>query len=375
VAAGTPCALSRRAESAAPTNCLRSSISSLSLTAMRIMISRVQSNDMGRDDWWVVGGASVFLLLGVFLLSIGLRNVWRALASEGWPKAPAVVASSEESTSTAYNTRSRSTSTMYTADIRFRYRVDGREYVSAVRHFGQTEGSGDYSEAELLRFRYSPGNAATVSYNPANPSIAAAEPGFDLDAIWLPGAGLAFLVPAIMFIVVWFGMSRGNGGILGIGMAIFSSIFCAIGILMLSGGLPNLWRAWQSPHWPHTKGVIVFGQLDKELHNEALVDETRQFAVSPRDRVIFRYRVDGHTYFSNVRRFGQVPESNGFDGDVPRLYPLGREVPVVYAPRNPGISALETGIAEGGYWLPGAGAAFLLFGLAVFFVGIPALTR
>jgi hypothetical protein len=54
---------------------------------------------------------------------------------------------------------------------------------------------------------------------------------------------------------------------------------------------------------------------------------------------------------------------------------VGKVVTVRYAPGNPDLGVLEPGIQREAYWLPGAGAAFLLFGLAVFIWGIPALTR
>jgi len=305
-------------------------------------------------DYAVVCGTSLFLLLGGFLLKMGVQNLWRASASEGWPKAPAVIVSSVVSTSESHDARSRSHTTIYAADTKFRYRVGEREYTTSLRRFGQLGGSPDLSEAEVLRFRYAPDAAVTVSYDPADPSIAATEPGFDADALWLPGAGLAFAVPAIMFMVVWFGMSRANGNVLAIGMGMFAGIFAAIGVVLLAAGLTNLWRAWESPHWPQAKGVIV---------------------ESAGERVVFRYEAEGRPYFSNIRRFGQVPAGNHLDADVPSLYPLNREVSVVYSPRNPNVSALEAGPARGAYWVPCAGAAFLVFGLAVFFFGIPAMTR
>src|SRR5207247_718291 len=105
--------------------------------------------------------------------------------------------------------------------------------------------------------------------------------------------------PGVMCIVLYFGMSRGNG-MFGLGLGLFADIFAAIGVSLLAGGLVNPWRAHGSRSWPQTAGVITYGVID---------------------------------------------ESNSVTRD--------RE----------------------GCWLPGAGAAFLLFGLAVFIWGIPALTR
>jgi hypothetical protein len=265
---------------------------------------------------------------------------------------------------------------MYSADIEFRYQVGGQSYSTKLRHFGQIEGSGDSSEAEVLRYRYPPDAVVTVSYSPANPSIATAEPGFDLDALWLPGAGLAFAFPAVMFSVLWFGMSRESERGFAIGLGMFASIFATIGFIMLASGFTNLWRAWQSPYWPQTKGIIVYGQIDQSQSVTGQADGSTQSAVSSGTHIVYRYEVDGHVFFSNVRRFGQlVASSDDLAMQVAARYPLHREVSVAYSPGNASLSALETGLASEAYWLPGAGAACFLFAMAVLICGIPALTR
>ncbi len=53
------------------------------------------------------------------------------------------------------------------------------------------------------------------------------------------------------------------------------------------------------------------------------------------------------------------------------LYPVGKTVTVRYSPKTPDLGVLEPGIYNEAFWLPGAGAAFLLFGVAVFRVGYP----
>src|SRR5579863_3556815 len=157
---------------------------------------------MQSADVWVVCGASIFILMGGAILVPGIRNLSRAVSSRHWPRTAAVVAQSDSSAEVEHDDRGRGSSTMYSADIRFRYQIDGHEYTTDVLHFGQTGGSGDSSEAELRRLRYPLGSEVTVAYNPDAPSIAAAEPGFDSEALLLPGAGLAFAVPGIMCIVL-----------------------------------------------------------------------------------------------------------------------------------------------------------------------------
>ena len=330
---------------------------------------------MASDDLWVILGASIFLLIGGAILIPGIGNVSRAVASRHWPTAPAVVTESERSVETERGGRGRDASTMYSATIRFRYKVDGREYTTDILHFGQTLGSGDSSDAELRRLRYLLGSEATVSYNPAMPSIAAAEPGFHSEVLLLPGAGLAFLAPAIMFIVLYFGISR-NNSLVSAGLAMFAGIFATLGLALLTIGLVNLSRAYESQHWPQTGGAITYGKIDSSNNSTQMADGERVTSTTSGAHLIFGYEVNGKKYYSNVRRFGQIAGQGGdWAWEIARRYPVGKEVTVHYAPGNPNLGVLEPGIDREALWLPGAGSAFLLFGLAVFIWGIPALTK
>jgi hypothetical protein len=51
-------------------------------------------------------------------------------------------------------------------------------------------------------------------------------------------------------------------------------------------------------------------------------------------------------------------------------YPTGADVPVWYCPADPDLAVLEPGIGQEAYYLPGAGAAFFLFGLLVWFLSL-----
>ncbi|HYZ82967.1 MAG TPA: hypothetical protein VE621_01115, partial [Bryobacteraceae bacterium] len=53
-------------------------------------------------------------------------------------------------------------------------------------------------------------------------------------------------------------------------------------------------------------------------------------------------------------------------------YSVGRKVQVFYRVDNPATSVLEPGISDEAWYLPGAGAAFFLFGVAVLlFIVVP----
>jgi len=304
-------------------------------------------------DIAVVAGAGVFVGLGLWLFTLGARNLWRAIASEHWPRVTAVASDSPSE------------------PVEFHYDVGGVAYITTDRHFGQT-GSSDAAEAQLISYRYPAGRIVTVAHHPNDPWIATAEPGFTSDLLWLPGAGLAFAVPGVMFIIMWFASSRGSERGFAIGMAMFASIFTTIGLIFLTNGLLNLWRTYQATHWPKAQGVVVCGRLDQSTHGTKPPPGDTDFTELSGNHFIYRFEVDGRRYYSNIRRFGQVDDSSMQHND---LYPLGGPITVSYAPGNPAISAVETGIANENYWIPGAGAAFFFFGLAVMIFGIPALTR
>jgi hypothetical protein len=321
---------------------------------------------MAANDFWVVGITSLVLLGGGAIFVLGMRNISRAIASYHWPTVPGVVAQSDSTVSVTRNSDNRGSSTMYSADIRFRYKVGGTDYSTDTLHFGQTAGSGDSSEAELRMSRYPVGGEVTVFYNPKDPSIAAVEPGFAGEALLLPAAGMAFVLPGVMILLLYFnlfggGSERGGSGF-GAALSIFAGIFTTLGVAFLTMGLMHLWRARQSEHWPSVPGVITYDKVDGGR--------------APGPRVIYRYEVDGKTRFNNIRRFGQLAGQSGdWAQDIAGHYEVGKQFPVFYDPENPSLSVLKPGIASEAFWLPGAGAAFLFFGLAVFIWGIPALTK
>jgi hypothetical protein len=304
-------------------------------------------------DYVVVCSALLFVIPGIWLFSKGALNLSRGYASEHWPTTQAAVMSSEAE------------------GIGFRYDVGGQDFITPLRHFGQLQAN-DQAEDQLQKYRYPVGATTTVAYHPHDPWIAVAEPGFNSDALWIPGAGLAFAVPGIMFIVLWFAMSRGSNRGLAVGLGMFGGIFCTLGFLFLTHGLLSLWRSYQSPHWPQAKGIVVCGCLSHNSGAPQIPEGDPQFTDSSATHFVYRFEVAGRKYFSNIRRFGQT-DDRAMQND--ELYPLGREITVTYAPGNPMVSTVETGISNENYWIPGAGAAFFLFGLAALVFGIPALTR
>jgi hypothetical protein len=95
-----------------------------------------------------------------------------------------------------------------------RYSLDGHEHSTTVLHFGQTLGSGDRSDALLQGFRFPAEKSVMVSVRPGDPATAVLDPGLHPDAFWLVGAGLAFLLPALLCLFVlpaMAGLARPSG--------------------------------------------------------------------------------------------------------------------------------------------------------------------
>jgi hypothetical protein len=80
--------------------------------------------------------------------------------------------------------------------------------------------------------------------------------------------------------------------------------------------------------------------------------------------IIVEYEVGGRKHYTNDRRFGQLAGSGEeWAKQIAERYPIGAKAPVAYSPADPDLAVLEPGISSEAYWLPGAGAAFILFGL------------
>jgi hypothetical protein len=335
---------------------------------------------------FVFGALAVGVLFGGYLSCVGVRNIWRGLASTRWPKTTGVVTTSTIESTTSVDNKTGRTDVDYCANLLFRYNVNGRGYTTQLLAFGQTLGSGDPTEAQLRHLRYPVGAEATITYNPGDPSIAAVEPGFHAVSLWVVMAGLMFSLPCIMAGAIYatsLGGANDNVGMT-IGIGIFAALFAILGIAALTFGLINLWLGHASESWPKTAGVITYQKVDGAEVDTEQIDTRRMDddhpstarSVTYTDYLVFAYDVDGKKRFSNLRRFGQV--GGGTEADAEALkarYPADSPVAVSYSPDNPDLGVLEPGISSDAYWMPGIGAGILLFVLAICIWIIPSVAR
>jgi hypothetical protein len=343
---------------------------------------------------------------GLFFFLKGARNIKMALDSTKWPKTSGMVIASEIKRSSTAGTRRSPASATFNADIVIRYTVEGKEYTTNTKHFGQTLGSGDKSEAVLQGFRYPEGMSVTVSYNPGNPAIGVMNPGLHTEAFWLAGAGLAFLLPAVlcMFLVPTMagGLSaskvdddafaksvqsaidaakRGDppppvkppagGGDIGmaIAAAVFGVVICGLGVLALTVGMQRMWNGAASLGWPTTEGEVIFN-AGEHMDTDDTTDRN-SYA-----EFVYRYEVAGTKHFSNLRRWAKVEGASSEEEQrIRTAYAKGAKVKVFYFPIDPDVAVLEPGNANDSLLLPGIGAFCLLFSLLVFFVMVPGIAK
>ena len=327
----------------------------------------------------VIGGViaiGLVVAFGLYLFVLGLSNVNRAVASSHWPRTAGKVVRSDTREQHDVDKKTRAVSVIYSADTVIQYEVAGKPYSTNLIHFGQTLGSGDASEAELQRLRYPLNGAVPVSYDPSRPWIAAARPGLHAEAFWLPGAGLAFLLPAavalFVFLTVFRAAPRQSDVIAPVVAGLLAAVFCGLGILALSSGAQRLWRGAASEHWPSVEGAVLFSRVNMSETQDS--DHRPSTTFSP--QFVYTYEVDGVKHFNNRRRFGQV-EGSGEDWaeDIAMRYRAGKAVRVYYFQADPDVAVLEPGNNSEGLWLPGIGLVALLFGLATLIWIVPAVAN
>ena len=186
------------------------------------------------------------------------------------------------------------------------------------------------------------------------------------------------MIPAIMSLLFLYGAKDGvsAGGSPAEGLKnmilpiflIFSGVFMALGLMMITAGIVNLWHANESTNWPSAPGQIVYGRinLDDPTH-QVKADGVNLVAHKEKGvTVIYKYSAGGKPRFSNRRLFGQVPDNQtDWAEALGNFYSLGKEVPVFYDPRDQDRAVLTPGIAREAMILPGFGAGVLLFSLVI----------
>lgn len=145
---------------------------------------------------WILGG--IMTAVALFCLAVAGLRTWQAMASASWPQVQATVEQSG-----IQEERDSKGRTRYLIDVRYRYRVDGRELSASRVYFGDS-GFLLESEAHKVLAPYAVGQVVTASYDPVDPQSAVLEPGrprnlgllFVLAGVFgVPGFGILLFAP------------------------------------------------------------------------------------------------------------------------------------------------------------------------------------
>lgn len=111
-----------------------------------------------------------FILVGAWIMSYGVKGLWNAGTSKGWPTVPGKVISSKVAAV------GQKGGTVYSPDVRYSYTVDGTPHTSNHIRIGGVN-TGNPSPARHVVDRYPVGREVTVYYSPKKPTFAVLEPG------------------------------------------------------------------------------------------------------------------------------------------------------------------------------------------------------
>ena len=135
----------------------------------------------------------LFILFGVFCLSIGVVGLVGGLASRDWLRTDGVITAASVYTQTGVSGPESFTSVTYGAKISYDYKVAGVTYTGTRVGFGDLVGS--EKRAQAIVSQYQPGTTVSVFYSPTNPKKAVLERGV-FGGIWI-GFGVGTVMMAL----------------------------------------------------------------------------------------------------------------------------------------------------------------------------------
>ena len=130
------------------------------------------------------------LILGSFVLLIGIGKLIRAIASEKWPTVEGIVISSEIDLEGDGRRASGS-------DIHYEYWVQGERFSANTIHPSKWEISSNSYHQRIVSL-YPLGSKVIVYYHPQKPNIAVLEPWISLEILCILGAGVVLMCIGIV---------------------------------------------------------------------------------------------------------------------------------------------------------------------------------
>jgi hypothetical protein len=156
------------------------------------------------------GGIVAVLFFGVFfaagcgmLYYFAVLTLWGVYSASSWQPTPCEIVSSQLKESQGDD------STTYRIEIKYKYKVAGREYQSdRYKFFGISSNTGVESKRQAVR-KHPPGKKTTCFVNPQDPNDAVIERGLTWDMLW--GLfGVPFFIIGAGGLAVTFGLVKWN---------------------------------------------------------------------------------------------------------------------------------------------------------------------
>ncbi len=138
---------------------------------------------------------SLFILIGLVTVGIGIRICAKSLRSEHWPVTEGIVQTAEMKEHSGADSGST-----YSAEVTYRYQVAGTTYTGDKISIGAMSASAGYAQG-ILR-RYAVGQKVSVHYSPGDPAEAVLETGIHGGTWICLGVGTAFTLFGILFLQV-----------------------------------------------------------------------------------------------------------------------------------------------------------------------------
>ena len=133
-----------------------------------------------------VAFASLFFLIGMFVLGIGVGETFLSLQARTWPTVQGVVLFSEVR-------EVRGDDITYRPVVRYRYTYRGKTYTSDRIWVGGSLSGSSYWARKVVS-RYTPGSSVPVRVRPGDPAFSVLEAGFVPTALFFMVFGLTFSI-------------------------------------------------------------------------------------------------------------------------------------------------------------------------------------
>tara|TARA_B110000003_G_scaffold268715_1_gene298727 strand:- start:1265 stop:1780 length:516 start_codon:yes stop_codon:yes gene_type:complete len=143
-----------------------------------------------------IGFSSLFVVIGIVVLILGLRSIFRANESNSWPNAEGVVVSAEMERYT-----SSDSGTTYGAEIEYEFQFEDQLISGSRVKFGEIKTS-DPGDARKYLNKYKVGNKINVYYDPNDLYESVLEPGIHTSTLFVPCIGFVFTLVGSIFLAI-----------------------------------------------------------------------------------------------------------------------------------------------------------------------------